>query len=105
MMIFYLFLKYVNRLKVLVVHVDVRYIRGFFNLRRADVRRESVAEIGNSISVPACTRVYACVCVVCVNDCASVREGMHDEQVRKRARLNRMNGYVPSERVRGSISN
>lgn len=28
-MIFYLFLKYVNRLKMLVAHVDVRYIRGF----------------------------------------------------------------------------
>lgn len=27
-MIFYLFLKYVNRLKMLVAHVDVRYIRG-----------------------------------------------------------------------------
>lgn len=30
-MIFYLFLKYVNRFKVLVAHVDVRYIRGTFS--------------------------------------------------------------------------
>lgn len=32
-MIFYLFLKYVNRLKMLVAHVDVRYIRGIFRKR------------------------------------------------------------------------
>jgi len=30
-MIFYLFLKYVNRLKILVAHVDVRYSRIFGN--------------------------------------------------------------------------
>lgn len=37
-MIFYLFLKYVNRLKMLVAHVDVRYIRGFFGNERASGR-------------------------------------------------------------------
>lgn len=39
-MIFYLFLKYVNRLKMLVAHVDVRYIRGLSgtSVRLAEIR-------------------------------------------------------------------
>lgn len=40
-MIFYLFLKYVNRLKTLVAHVDVRYIRGFFGNERTSGRIRS----------------------------------------------------------------
>lgn len=54
-MIFYLFLKYVNRLKMLVAHVDVRYIRGLFRERAC----ESVAGIRTFHKRAWCVSAFA----------------------------------------------